>query len=125
MSFKPPKRVFAVAREFIRTGVLRADLARSWELTTTGVHQNLTEQEWLTGNIPIVPFPKDQFLAAKYHLIRASPQEVVLEVLMLPRAGSIVSPTSFYMHLVSDSTGWLVSYWAPRGSGGGLPSIDS
>jgi len=123
--YKPPKSAFRVARAFVRTAVLRTDLARSWQLTTQGVHQNMTEQQWLTGDIPIVPFPRSQFLVARYHIVRAAPTEVVLEVVMLPRTGSVVGPTLFYLHLVPDGKSWLVSYWAPAGEGGGLPNIAS
>ena len=120
--FKPPQRVFAVARAFIRAAVLRTDLARSWRLTSPSLHENLTEQQWLSGNIPVVPFPKADFLAARYRIVQASPHDVVLEVLIVPRARSVLAPTTFFMRLVQDTSRWLVSYWAPRGGGAGLAS---
>jgi hypothetical protein len=123
VGFKPPKEVLAVGREFIRTAVLRADLARSWDIVTPHLRQKLTRQQWLTGDIPVVPFPKKDFLAARYHVVLASPSEVVFEVLMLPKAGSELQPTRFYLHVVRVGDRWLVDYWVPRGEGGGLPGV--
>jgi hypothetical protein len=120
-STKLPKQALSVAREFVRTAVLRTDLARSWALTAPKLRQDLTLQDWLTGNIPVVPFPKSDFAQARYHVVKALSNDVMLEVLMVPRSGSVLQPTRFFMELVPNRSSWLVSYWGPRGSGGGLP----
>src|SRR5262245_19594486 len=52
-----PKEARKVAGEFILTAVNRKNLARSWDITHPTLREGLTKKEWLTGNIPVVPYP--------------------------------------------------------------------
>ena len=45
----------ATARTFIRTAVARKDVGRSWSITHPSFRQGYTEQQWATGDIPVVP----------------------------------------------------------------------
>jgi hypothetical protein len=125
LSYTPPKAVFTIAREFVKTAVLRTDLARAWSLTAPKLRESYTEDRWLTGDIPIVPFPKRDFGEARYKVVQATPDDVMLEVLIIPGAGSVLTPVEYYMHLVPGGKTWLVSYWAPRGGSPGGPVLGS
>ena len=64
-----PKRVKAepavkvVAGKFILTAVQRKNLDQAWTIVGPGIRQDLTYKEWLTGDIPVVPFLKKIKLA--------------------------------------------------------------
>ena len=104
----------------VSTKAKRADLARSWEL----VHPELksecacTRQEWLTGNIPIQPYPVADLETATFAVNESYADHVVLEVALLPRAGAGVESQFFFIGLKAVPAGatkrWLVYYWAPR-----------
>ena len=49
--------------EFVRTAVRRNDLAASWHLIHPNLKQGMTKEQWLTGDIPVVPFPAKGILA--------------------------------------------------------------
>ncbi len=117
-----PAAARKAAGEFIVGAVARDDLARAWKVT----HPELKEQcactyeEWLTGNIPVQFFPADDVENIRFGVNEASPRRVVLELLLVPKPGYELSPTSFYIGLKAVGTGddetWLVDYWAPIGS---------
>jgi hypothetical protein len=120
--FAVPKVVLKTAREFVRAAVLREDLARAWDLSAPSLREGLGRDRWLSGTIPVVPYPRHDFGRAQYTVVEANPTDVMLDVLIAPRPGSSLSSVRFYMHLVpASSERWLVSYWAPQGGGGGIP----
>ena len=53
---EPAVRV--VAGKFILTAVQRKNLGQAWSLAGPGIRQGLSRKEWLSGNIPVVPFLK-------------------------------------------------------------------
>jgi hypothetical protein len=60
-----PHAALVTAREFIRTAVLREHLGRSWPLLAPSYRHGFTRAQWLTGNIPVVPFPAKSFAQAR------------------------------------------------------------
>jgi hypothetical protein len=120
-SFTPPPAVEATLREYIRTTVLRTDLARSWELTAPELRVGYTREKWLTGSIPVVPFARDDYGDAQIRVIEAEPHDVFLSVLVRPRAGSSALPVEYFAHVVPVEDTWLVSYLAPSGRQAGIP----
>jgi hypothetical protein len=77
------------------------DLARAWKILHPTLKQECacTRQEWLTGNIPIQPYPMDELDTASFAVDESFEKRVVLQVALLPK----------------DASGrWLVDYWAPR-----------
>lgn len=113
-----------VAGQFIlwavSTTATRTDLARSWNL----VHPELkaecacSRREWLTGNIPIQPYPVKDLETATFAIDESFEDRVVLQVALLPRDGAEVRGQIFYIGLKAVGSGagkrWLVDYWAPR-----------
>ena len=108
------------AGEFILSTVTRDDLGKGWTL----VHPELkaecgcTRAEWLTGNIPIQPYPGEALEDASFAIEESYADEAMLEVALLPKKGSAVQPEIFWIGLKAVGDGaarkWLVYYWAPR-----------
>jgi hypothetical protein len=122
---EPPAAALRAGREFLRVAVLRTDLPRAWELTAPGLRAGYTKERWLTGSIPVVPFPKGDFGEARFRTVRATGDDVLLEVAILPAAGSSLDPQAFYLQLVPVGEHWKVAYWAPRGESPPLPAKPS
>jgi hypothetical protein len=111
-----------VAGEFILTAVARKDLARAWLLTAPALHEGMSYHQWLTGNIPVIPYPAD-VSAAPMKIDYSYANRALVEVFLLPARGSNVKPALFLLGLHRFGTGatahWLVDYWVPRAA----PSI--
>ena len=105
-----------VAGEFILTAVERRNLGRSYEITHPTLRQGLTRAEWLTGNIPVQPYPATALETATFKTDISKPNEALLEVALLPKAGAGVKPQVFYIGLKKVNGEWLVDLWVPRGS---------
>lgn len=117
-----PAAARKVAGEFITGAVAREDLAGAWKITHPNLKRDCacTYKEWLTGNIPVQFFPAEGAEQIRFGANEISPGVVVLEVLLVPKKGADLEPTSFYVGLKSVGTGaaekWLVDYFAPIGS---------
>jgi hypothetical protein len=106
-----------VAGKFILTAVQREGLAEAWKISGPQIRQDLTYQEWLTGNIPVVPYP------AK---IKVTPMKVdysfknhaLLEVALIPVKAAEAKIEYFWLELKRVNAGqtsrWLVWSWVPR-----------
>jgi len=110
------KEARLVAGRFVLTAVQRKNLPEAWKLIGPGIRQNLTYQEWLTGNIPVVPFLAPLSLAPiKVEL--SSKDYVLLEIILLPKARKARSEI-FSIELITvgkgDKRHWVVNSWAPR-----------
>ena len=100
-----------VAGLFINTAVARRNLARSWDLVTPELRGGMTKQEWLTGEIPVVPFP--EVGQARFKTDLSYDEYALLEVALLPKAND-VNPQLFFIELKKLRGSWLVNSWAPR-----------
>jgi hypothetical protein len=124
--------VLAVASRFVATAVERKKLDESWKLVHPELKRGYTLEQWRTGEIPVVPFPVD---GAKWDLQYSFEDTVGLYVLLYPRKGQELLPTTFMLELknVGDTAHheWLVSSWVPspgaaetavaqRNGGGGM-----
>jgi hypothetical protein len=127
----PPQRAVplenearAVAGEFILSAVTRENMAKAWKLTDpkSEIRQcngrPCTYREWLSGDVPIQPFPAEQLEDATFAINESLPGSVVLEVALLPKDGSKLKGQFFFIGLKKVGNGkkaqWLVTYWAPR-----------
>lgn len=123
VSPKPPntvplaKEARIVAGRFILTAVRREKLAEAWKLSGPLIRQDLTLKEWLTGNIPVVPFtapisitPMKIDFSFKNHAL--------VEVALIPVKGSKVKPETFWLELKKIGKGanahWVVWTYVPR-----------
>jgi hypothetical protein len=123
------KQARIVAGEFILNAVqrdvpnarLRKQLARAWklvnpqssELMDCGGHR-CTYKEWLTGNIPVQPYPAKALDTASFAIEESYPNQVVLQVALLPKDGAQVQGQIFWISLVKKNGKWLVDEWSPR-----------
>lgn len=114
-----------VAGEFILTAVARRDLGRSWELTHPKLREGYTRAQWLTGEIPIVPYPVSRTEPAPLSVEESYENSAVMRVALAPERGSDVKPQIFWIGVRAVGEGkkrhWLVDYWAPY-STVGVPS---
>jgi hypothetical protein len=113
------REVDATVDEFVRTAVLRRDLARSWELAGAGLRLGSSRAEWLDGELPVYPYPADPERTA-WDLDYADESEVALNVTLVARRGEREPPEVFGVSLEpvgrGESRRWLVGAWYPRGS---------
>ena len=105
-----------VAREFILTAVARKDLRKAWTLAGPMIRQDMTLKQWLTGNIPVIPYPADAIDFAPMKIDYSYPKEALIEVALLPKKGANVKGQLFGMQLDKISGHWVVQSWVPRGT---------
>jgi hypothetical protein len=106
-----------VVVKFIKTAVVRKNLAEAWKISGPQIRQNMTRKQWLTGNIPVVPYPDAAVDDSPVKIAWSHPTEAGLEVVLEPKAGSTEKPQLFFVNVVKQGTGsrakWVVDYWAP------------
>jgi hypothetical protein len=118
-----------VAGEFILTAVqrdvpraqLRKNLAKAWTLMhpdspllqDCGGHP-CTRRDWMTGDIPVQPYPAGSLDKASFSIEESYPDQVVLQVALLPKDGAEVDGQIFWISLLKQNGRWLVSEWSPR-----------
>lgn len=112
-----PPEARQIAVKFIKTAVVRKNLREAWTISGPGIRQDLSLREWMTGNIPVVPYPEADLANAPVKVDWSFPNDVSLQVVMQPRKGSKEKPQIFYIGLKKFGSGadakWLVDYWAP------------
>jgi hypothetical protein len=121
---KPPKTVplskeaRTVAGRFILTAVTREHLDEAWKLSGPEIRQDLTYKQWLTGNIPVVPFP-GKIGVTPMKVDYSFSTHALVEVALLPAKGQKgIKPEVFWLELKKVGAGpsarWLVWSWVPR-----------
>jgi hypothetical protein len=115
-----PKAARVVAGEFVLTAVTRENLAKAWKLVDPqsvlrdcGGHR-CTYKEWLSGNIPVQPYPAKALDKASFSIEESYPDFVVLQVALLPKDGADVEGQIFWISLKKVKGHWLVDEWSPR-----------
>ena len=112
-----PKEAQAVAKKFILTAVQRTNLDEAWTISGPGIIQGMTRQQFLTGNIAVVPvFGK--LAGVTYKIDYSHVKQAVLEVgLLVKGKNSKVTTKVFFLGLKRYGTGaatrWLVDSWVP------------
>jgi hypothetical protein len=120
-SVKLSKAATDVARQFLKTAVARADLDAAWKISDPNVRGGLTHAEWMTGNIPVVPYPINSLAVARFKIDYSYSDAALLEVALLPKDGATIKPQTFYLglKLIADGSGkkeWMVDNWVPLAS---------
>ena len=119
-----PKQALDTAKRFIDAAVLRKDVAAAWAISTAKVHGGLTQARWDTGDIPVVPYPREKFGGARFKVDRSRQRDVLLEVLLSSHKLG-VQPIDFFMELVPAKGGqWVVQNYAPRGVNPPVPAAE-
>ena len=117
-----PFRKFAHDRSvFVKTAVARQDLAAAWKISGPNVRGGLTYKEWLTGAIPVIPYPIKLLAVARFKIDYSYRDQALIEVALLPKDGASIKPQTFFLGLkrVAGSGGkprWVVDSWVPRAS---------
>jgi hypothetical protein len=112
-----PKEAKLVAGKFILTAVQRKHLERALPLVTNSIRQDMTRQEWMTGNIPVVPW-LGRIGVTPLKVDYSHPREVEFTVAILPAKGDKTQANYFVIVLKKVGSGsrarWLVDQWVPR-----------
>jgi hypothetical protein len=112
-----PPQARQIAVKFIKTAVVRKNLREAWKISGPGIRQDLSLRQWMSGNIPVVPYPEADLANAPVKVDWSYPNDVSLQVVMQPKKGSKEKPQIFYIGLKKFGSGadakWLVDYWAP------------
>jgi len=107
-----------VAMRFVQTAVARENLSEAWELAGPNVRGGLTREEWLTGAIPVVPYPIDLLEIAPYKVDESFTDSALLEIALLPKKNAGIRSQIFFMQLTRVGKGenahWVVDNWVPR-----------
>jgi hypothetical protein len=103
---------------FVRTAVRREHLDESWDLISPSLRQGMTRQQWLTGNIPVIPYPAD--LARLRYKLEYSNEDVLgMSIGVWPKAPETREPVIFRIELTKAGQGtrkhWVVLSWNPPG----------
>src|SRR6188472_1811281 len=102
---------------FVRTAVRRHNLEASWPLIHPNLKQGMSKKEWLTGDIPVVPFPAKGIIA--WDLDWSYPGDVAADVVLQPVPKSGLYRKTFtieFKRVGSPSEDrWLVYSWVPSG----------
>jgi hypothetical protein len=97
--------------------VARRKLDAAWRISSPNVRGGLTKSEWLTGNIPVVPYDVSNVERAPVRLDWSYPTEASFAVMLLPKNGSAEKPQTFFITVKKFGTGanarWMVDYFAP------------
>jgi hypothetical protein len=106
-----------VAGKFILTAVQRKHLERAWPLVTNAIRQGMTHKQWMTGNIPVVPW-LGRIGTTPLKVDYSHAREIEFTIAILPAAGEKTRPDYFIMVLKKVGSGkkarWLVDQWVPR-----------
>jgi hypothetical protein len=98
---------------FVPSAFVRRHLARSWPLATPHMKQDTTRAEWLAGNLPVVPYPKNEYRTSSYRNTYSYAGVLGYDVLVLPKHQD--GPQQVYSCELDDVHGrWLVDYCVPR-----------
>jgi hypothetical protein len=106
------RAVSAVLAKFIDGAVSKHDLAGTWDLAGPGLRQGLTRQDWLNGQLPLVPFAASKRGQGSWSLVNYSyKNKVGLELLMFPehRSGQLATVETDVVRGRDDR--WRVNYW--------------
>ena len=111
----------SVARQFVKTAVGRSDLAAAWKIAGPNIRGGLTYKEWLTGNIPVIPYPVGSLAQARFKVDYSHVNEALIEVALLPKAGAKIKGQVFYLNLKripgpGGKRHWVVDSWVPHSS---------
>lgn len=101
---------------FVPSAVARKNPAASWRLATPAMRAGTTFRQWRHGDLPVYPYPARGTQFHGYTVDYALPGDVVLELMIPPRAGARVDPISFSVEVKKVRGRWLVDSFYPAAS---------
>jgi hypothetical protein len=125
--YHPPKTVKATAEQkaaaistltrFVRSAVIRRDLASSWPLATAHLKNGTSHADWLNGNLAVVPYPANAFRTVGFTLTYQYKGILGFDALLLPngtKAGADAGQQVYACELHEVRGSWLVDECYPR-----------
>ena len=120
---KLPQKAVDAGKAFIHTAVLRKHLGRGWDVSTANVHAGLTRAQWMTGSIPVSPFPANAYGSTVYKVEWSRAKNVTLLVQIVSDKPGVKSGY-FFIQMVPRGKSWLVDYFGPRGTNPPIPASE-
>jgi hypothetical protein len=120
---KLPQQAVDAGRTFIHTAVIRRHLDRGWRISTANVHAGLTHAQWMTGSIPVTPFPADAYAGTDYKVEWSRAKNVMLLARINADKPGVRSGY-FFIQMVPRGDRWLVDYFGPRGTNPPIPAAE-
>jgi hypothetical protein len=103
---------------FVRSAVIRRNLAASWPLATAHMRVGVSRQDWLSGNLPVAPYPAEQFGSASFRLVYSYRNVLGFDVTVHPSEPDFAAG-SYRCELHRQLERWLVDFCygeaTPRG----------
>ena len=104
-----------VAGRFLLTALTRTHLDEAWNMAAPELRDAVSRQQWLAGEMPFPPYPVRSLESTSFSVVQTSPDNVLLQVLLLPKAGEedVYEPIRYDMTLIKQGGRWVVSYLVP------------
>ena len=118
-----PQKAVSAGRDFIHTAVLRKNLDQGWRVSTANVHGGLTHAQWMSGSIPVTPFPANAYGGTTYKVEWSRAKNVTLLVQIVSDKPGVRSGY-FFIQMVPRANHWLVDYFGPRGTNPPIPASE-
>jgi hypothetical protein len=107
-------RVEPLVRRFIETAVARRNLGAAYWLAGPQVREGMTLRQWLSGNIPVVPYPIDKTTNVQVRVGYSYARRAQLDVFVVTPDRKVNSPHTFFVDLIKRNGTWYVNGWVPR-----------
>jgi hypothetical protein len=115
-----PPDAEAAVQQFVHGAVLRQDLGAAWKVSSGSVHGDVSRSQWLTGTIPVLPFPAKAFQSATVKTVYSRERGSLLLVTIRSKDPA-VRFQEFFTELARTGDGWKIVYWGPRGTNPPIP----
>lgn len=102
---------------FARSAILRTHLAVSWPLADAAMRSGMTEEQWLAGTLPVVPYPPAAVRSIGLRLLHSYRDDLGYEVLFVARdtpAGKRAGTQAYSCEVHRVSGRWLIDSCYPR-----------
>ena len=106
--------VTATLDAFVVAAVERKDLSRAYDLSTPTLRGGMTRAQWLTGSIPVAPYPGRDTHVGRWQPTFITPDSVGLHVILHPKEGADVGPQSYNIVVRKVDGRWLVDNIYPE-----------
>src|SRR5262245_29632083 len=106
--------VTATLDAFVVAAVERRDLSRAYDLSTPTLRGGLTRGQWLSGSIPVAPYPGKDTHVGTWQPTFVKADMIGLHVILHPRDGTDVGPQSYNIVVRKVDSRWLVDNIYPE-----------
>jgi hypothetical protein len=111
-----------VARTFLETAVPRKNLESAYDIVGPALKGGFSRAQWNTGNIPVTFFDALNLKTAPFVIKWSHPNELMLEVGLKGKPGSVVKSLGFLLGVDRIGGKWLVNYFIPEAPQGHEPT---